>query len=228
MLQGRYLLKPVSYSIALCCLLSACNDTTIDKAIDDALAGLDGKTKVQIANVSASPLAFHMASFTDSGKAPVIHEQKHRVALLNINQPPLMIDVRRSYSDDRLVIQAFDHAAAKSSEYLQYKSALETPLQVLAWSHQNQLKLAVLPWQSSRINGVFRLRIFATQDATTIQHGSARFVLKAGELTDWLSVQRCVNELVLNAVQLDICQATQGLSYIAVVDDKAIVSLIQQ
>lgn len=228
MFQGRYFRKSFAYWLVLCSLVSGCNDTSVDKAIDDALAGLNGKTKVQISNVSGSPLAFHMASFTASGKAPTIHEQKHRVALLSVNQPPLIIDVRRSYSDDRLVMQAFDQAAAKSSEYVQHESKMEKPLQLLAWSHQGQIKLSVLPWQSSRMNGVFRVRLFATQDGTTIEHGTSLFVLKAGELTDWLSVERCGNELVLNAVRLDICQATQGLSYMVVVDDKTILGLIQQ
>lgn len=208
-----------------CSVLTACNSDKVDKALDDVFGGLNEKTKVQVINVSGASLDFHLAGYTASGRAPQINEVKYRLGSLEPGQPPLVAEVRRSYADERLVMQAFDRQSGRPSEYLQLSSAIDKSLQLVAWSQQGQLRLSAFRWERSAQNSVYRLRVLAVADGVRLNMPARQLSLQKGVISEWLSLNNCTAELQLNDQALDICQATPGMSFLLIVDQQKILSL---
>lgn len=218
--------------LAIGCLLiaggvvSGCDEDDILEKAEKAISGGNAYTKLQFVNVSDVPLDFHVAPFGSGGQKPTITDHHYRVVSLERWQSAVESHVRRFYGDDRLVLQAFDRQTGKPGEYLQIKAALDNPLHVVAWSYQQQVRLTVWRRETSSINGSYRLRVLSVADAVQLVAAGKPLTLKAGEVSDWLSVANCTGELVLNNKPVDICQATAGLSFVVIVNDQKVLALV--
>ena len=209
-------------------LLAGCNSDDYDIDIDDIKwDGVYGKTEVQLINACTVPLDFHIGSYESDGDAPDIKAQKHRVGTLEAGQDQLKVKVSHNWSDERLSLQAFHRLTAQSSEYLVHKSAVGKDLTLVAWPDGQQVRLSVFAKSSSSQNGVYRLRLLATADNTSVQAANVKVVLKKGELSPWLSLNNCLGELKLNNLPIDVCKATAGQSFLLVLDNTKLLSLTQ-
>jgi hypothetical protein len=112
-------------------------------------------------------------------------------------------------------------------EFQQISSAPEKPLQVIAWQDDSKVRISVLRRESSSQNGVYRLRVLAVANEVQVKVGAAQVSLLKGQLSDWFSLQQCHGDLLLNSKALDLCQATPGQSFLAVLDTKQLLSLTQ-
>lgn len=207
-------------------VLSGCDEDDILEKAEKAISGGNAYTKLQFVNVSQVPLDFHVAPFGSGGQQPTITDGHYRVVSLESLQTPAVSHVRRFYGDERLVVQAFDRQTGKASEYLQLKAALDKPLHVVAWTYQQQVRLTVWRRETSSINGSYRLRVLSVADAVQLVAAGKPLALKAGEVSDWLSLANCAGEFVLNNKPVDICQATAGLSFVVIVNDHKVLALV--
>jgi len=206
-------------------LSSGCNSDKVRKTLDDTFGGVTDKTKMQVINVSGTSLDVHAAGYTASGTAPEIKASKHRIGSIEPGQLPLQTEVRRSYGDERFVMQAFDRQNGRASEYLQIKSSLDKSLQLVAWSFDGQVRLSAFRWESSSKNSVYRLRILSVADGVRITVPSMQTNLPKGTVSEWLTVNNCTGEFQINGKPVDICQATPGQSFLLIVDQQKILSL---
>jgi hypothetical protein len=208
-------------------LLTACSSDELDLKLADDWGQFSDKTKVQLINASQTALDFHLASFSETNGAPVISEAKYHRGSLEVGQAPKDVEVKRSYTNHKLSVQVFDMLNKAPGEFQQISSTPEKPLQVIAWQDESKVRISVLHRESSSQNGVYRLRVLAVANEVQVKVGTAQVSLQKGQLSDWFSLQQCHGDLQLNSKALDLCQATPGQSFLAVLDAKQLLSLTQ-
>jgi hypothetical protein len=208
-------------------LLTACSSEDVKLKLADDWGQFSDKTKVQLINASLTPLDFHLASFSETNGAPVISDPKYHRGSLEVAQAAKDVEVKRSYTNHKLSIQVFEMLNKAPGEFQQISSAPEKPLQVIAWQDESKVRISVLRRESSSQNGVYRLRVLAVANEVQVKVGSAQVSLLKGQLSDWFSLQQCYGDLQLNNKALNLCQATAGQSFLAVLDTKQILSLTQ-
>ncbi len=208
-------------------LLTSCSSDELDLKLSDDWGQFSDKTKVQLINASQRPVDFHLAPFSETNGAPVISEAKYLRGSLEVGQAAKDVEVRRSYTNDKLSVQVFDMLTKAPGEFQQINSATEKPLQVVAWQDDTKVRISVFRRESSSQNGVYRLRVLAVAHELHLKVGSLDIRLQKGQLSDWFSLQQCQGELQLNSKALDLCQATAGQSFLAVLDKQQLLSLNQ-
>lgn len=218
-------LMPIGSVLAALVLLTACSSE--DLKLDNDWAVFTDKTKVQLLNVSQTPLNFHLGSFTETNGAPVISEQKYLLGSVEAGQPPKDVELKRSYTNHKLSVQVFDMLTKAPGEFVQLSSPPEKPLQVVAWQEDSKVRISVFRRESSSQNGVYRVRLLAVADGVQLKAGTSQVTLNKGQLSDWFSLQQCQGELQLNHQPLDLCQATPGQSFLAVLNQQKLLSLSQ-
>lgn len=211
--------------VAVLFITAGCNSDKVREVLDDTFGGVTDKTKMQVINVSGSPLDVHAAGYTASGHSPEIKAIKHRIGSLEPGQLPLQAEVRRNYGDERLVMQAFDRQNGRASEYLQIRSPLDKSLQLVAWTYEGQVRLSAFRWESSSKNSIYRIRVLSVTDGVRVTVPPLQLNLQKGVVSEWLSVNNCTGEFQINGKPLDICQATPGQSFLLIVDQQRILSL---
>ncbi len=208
-------------------LLTACSSDELDLQLADDWGQFSDKTRVQLINASLTPLDFHLAPFSETNDAPVISAPKYHRGSLEVAQAPKDVEVKRSYTNHKLSIQVFDMLSKAPGEFQQIQSAPEKALQVVAWQDDSKVRISVLRRESSSQNGLYRLRLLAVANAVQLKLGNVQLTLHKGQLSDWLSLQQCHGDLLLNSKALDLCQATPGQSFLAVLDAEKLRSLTQ-
>lgn len=208
-------------------LLTACSSEDVKLKLKDDWGQFSNKTKVQLINASQTPLDYHLAPFSETNGAPMISEAKYLRGSLEVGQAAKDVEVKRSYTNHKLSVQVFDRLSKAPGEFQQINSAPEKPLQVVAWQDESKVRISVLHHESSSQNGVYRLRVLVVANEMQLKVGSVQVSLKKGQLSDWFSLQRCQGDLLLNGKALDLCQATPGQSFLAVLDTEKLLSLSQ-
>jgi hypothetical protein len=93
-------------------------------------------------------------------------------------------------------------------------------LWVIAWGADGDEKLSVLAKKQNNQADTFNIRVFADGSYVVAVDGNQVVKTKAGEVTDYLTVNNCVDELVINGATIDLCSGDFGQSYLLVVDAK--------
>lgn len=208
-------------------LIAACSSEDVKLKLEDDWSLFSDKTRVQLINASLTPVDFHLAPFSETNGAPVISEAKYLRGSLEVGQAAKDVEVKRSYTNDKLSVQVFDRLSKAPGEFQQINSAPEKPLQVVAWQDDSKVRISVLRRESSSQNGVYRLRVLAVANEVQVKVGAAHVSLQKGQLSDWFSLQHCLGDLLLNGKALDLCQATPGQSFLAVLNQQKLLSLSQ-
>ncbi len=100
---------------------------------------------------------------------------------------------------------------------------------LVAWLNGRDYKLSLLRKSSSDRDGIYRVRIFANDKLDIYLDGSdSKFLTtKVGYVTDYFSVEKC-SGLVIEDNEIDLCTGDFGRSYLAVVDDNGLISLVEE
>ncbi|MDU0353926.1 hypothetical protein RS130_08285 [Paraglaciecola aquimarina] len=100
---------------------------------------------------------------------------------------------------------------------------------VVAWLDNRDYDISVFQKRKSNMADVIRVRIFANDRYAVFIDGSnaSSFITDKGEVSDYFSVHNC-SELSVENNNINLCSADFGLSYLAVVDEHGLVSLIEE
>ncbi len=99
----------------------------------------------------------------------------------------------------------------------------------IAWLNGRDYELSLLTKSSSDRNGLYRIRVFANEKLDIYLDGSSSKFLttKVGDVSDYFSVEKCTG-LVIEGNEIDLCSGDFGRSYLAVVDDDGLVTLVEE
>ncbi len=207
-------------SIALL-TLSGCKVSTVRDIIKD----YDYKNSYQLINASAAPVDIHIGAHDYTGKAPNISDSKYHVGSLEAGQDNITVKVKRDNIDYRVSVQSFHRLEKSGSNHLIYDVKNDDDQTVVAWQDQSAYRISAFKKQSSDQNGVYRVRFFATASGIEVKAGGSTQLLEKGQPSNWFSLQNCKGEFSINGKALDLCQATAGQSFLAVIDAGKVLSL---
>lgn len=91
-------------------------------------------------------------------------------------------------------------------------------LWVIAWGADGDEKLSVLAKKQNNQANTFNIRVFANGNYAVVVDGNQVVKTKAGEVTDYIAINNCADELVINGAAIDLCSGDFGQSYLLVVD----------
>ena len=99
----------------------------------------------------------------------------------------------------------------------------------VAWLNGSKAKLSMIESVSSDQNDIYRVRIFANKELDVYVDDSLTKSLttKVGEVSPFLDIRTCTG-LVVGQNNIDLCQVDFGDSYLAVVNEVGLVSLVKE
>jgi hypothetical protein len=100
---------------------------------------------------------------------------------------------------------------------------------LIAWLNAGDYELSLLRKSSSNRDGLYRVRVFANDSLAIYVDGSNSQLLttKVGEVTDYFSVESCTG-LIIEDNEIDLCTGDFNHSYLAVVDDSGLITLVEE
>lgn len=107
--------------------------------------------------------------------------------------------------------------AMNIEDQVSFKARFERKYNVLAWQNGGNLALKVFERYESDISDKIRVRIFSTQSGLGVDHDGNAFSLQRGQLSDFISIEHCDDQLMVNQQSVSLCEASFGRSYLLVV-----------
>lgn len=118
--------------------------------------------------------------------------------------------------------------AMNIEDQVSFKARLERKYNVLAWHNGGNLALNVFKRYESDVSDKIRVRIFSTQPDLEVEHGGNEFNLQRGEVSDFISIEHCDDQLMVNQQPISLCDASFGRSYLLVVGAQGKEILVRQ
>jgi hypothetical protein len=122
-------------------------------------------------------------------------------------------------------VQSLHRLDKNGSNHLIYDVKNDDDQTVVAWQEQSAYRISAFKKQSSDQSGVYQVRFFATASGIEVKAGGSTQLLEKGQPSNWFSLQNCKGEFSINGKALDLCQASAGQSYLAVIDAGKVLSL---
>jgi hypothetical protein len=100
---------------------------------------------------------------------------------------------------------------------------------LIAWINGRDYKLSLLKKSSSDQDGLYRVRVFSNEKLDIYLDGNETKFLttKVGEASNYFSVEKCTG-LVIEDNEINLCTVDFNRSYLAVVDAKGLISLVEE
>ncbi|WP_434341071.1 hypothetical protein [Motilimonas cestriensis] len=119
---------------------------------------------------------------------------------------------------------------AKASVNLDFEYKETPKLWVVAWMMGTQFKLTYFGKESADQDGVYKVRLFTHSAMPVSLNGSEEVALttEQGKVTQALAVTNCASGLEVGGKKIDLCNADLGRSYLVVVDQMGLRSLLPE
>ena len=100
---------------------------------------------------------------------------------------------------------------------------------VIAWLEGNKTRLSLLKSTPSDRSDLYRVRIFANKELDVYVDGNQTkiFTTKVGDVSSFIDIKSCTG-LVVGQNEIDLCKVDFGGSYLAVIDEEGLVSLVTE
>lgn len=195
--------------------LSGCNDDAVSNndATISYINGLDEEATFYIKKSSASSSVYH---------------NKHKaVSLLSGDYSD---EIRHKWFGLEMTQLAVEDTNARD-EQVSIKQLLKDDRDywLISWLNGRDYELSLLKKASSNRDGLYRVRVFANDKLDIYLDGSnSKFLTtKVGEVSDYFSVEKCTG-LVIENNEIDLCTANFNHSYLAVVNDDGLITLVEE
>lgn len=100
---------------------------------------------------------------------------------------------------------------------------------LIAWLDGSDHKLSLFKKSSSSRDNLYRVRVFANNKLDVYLDDSNNKLLttEVGKVSNYFSVEKCTG-LVVGDNNIDLCSGDFGRSYLAVVDDNGLITLVKE
>ncbi|WP_462172258.1 hypothetical protein [Pseudoalteromonas xiamenensis] len=210
-------------TIATCVLLlTACSEEDIETA---NFGSSFFKNQYNLVNATDVEIAFHMANTELDGDERNVREDKYRVKVLNAGDASTQIT--HEHNTNRQIsffVESVNKLGMLVQEKIKVKN--DTDYHFIAMQgNNNSLNLKVLKKERSDHDNVFTVRLLAAAPMSVSVNDQA-VTLKTGEVSNWYQVDECVGDIRIQEVAVDICNASFGRSYLLVVNNDGLKSLV--
>lgn len=104
-----------------------------------------------------------------------------------------------------------------TDDQVSFRARFGRQYNVLAWQNGGNLALNVFERYQSDVSDKIRVRIFSTRSDLEVDYGGNAFNLQRGHLSDFISIEYCDDQLLVNQQPVSLCEASFGRSYLLVV-----------
>lgn len=101
-------------------------------------------------------------------------------------------------------------------------------LWVIAWEASGDRTLSVIDKKKSNVANVFNVRLFANGRYDVFVDGDNVLTTEKGQITEYLKVNNCAEDLKVANNFIDLCSGNYGASYLIVVDNNGKLVMVEE
>lgn len=99
---------------------------------------------------------------------------------------------------------------------------------LLVFGTQDKIGHRLISKDNQTENAKISVRVVTFETGLQVKHDETSHVLVAGEVSPFIRLEQCLNTLILNNIELDLCDGDYGRSYLLVVNAEGVFSLIPE
>jgi len=198
--------------------------------ISPIIPGISHKIPVTLVNATDEQVSFYLRDKTGDIDSEDLFKSKYLVERLEANRT-LNVKHKHDNLKPKIWLGAADSLTGnnrgKDKKTYSYSYNDDDELWGVAWKSGDNMHSDIFEKKTSNKDGYFRLRFLSTEN-TSITIDGTRTLLDGDEISDFYSIESCSESLKINDQAADICNATQGFSYLAIIDKNTLIKYIQE
>lgn len=203
-------------SASMLTLLTGCGGETIIDKIDE------GEVDITFVNSLDDMSNFHLKRNDILRKSDVDNLFADKYSIVSdVEKNNTSTSYRYQYSliENAIHVGVIDSLNLSQSAHTNQTLSNKKKYWAIAWHNGNDYAMTTLQKAPSDQSGVYKVRVFTHQDMGLTLNGVAQNDnIKAGKVTEALSITRCADGLIIGDNPIDLCSGDFGKSYLVIAD----------
>jgi len=188
----------------------------------------DRTIPISLVNATDKQVSFYLRDNIGKVDNKDLFKSKYLSERIEANSDSLHIKYKNNSLKPEIWLGVADTATGNNQDKDNKKVSQDDELWAIAWQSGDDVRSDIFEKKTSNKDGYFRIRFLSTQTTKISINSHTHYYLQADDISDFFSLDSCSDSLLINDQPADICNATQGYSYLAIIDKDSVIKYVQE